>query len=100
MSLLFCISYSRFSSNTSISTCRTTRVDFCVEACPIALNHIGREEAPHHGIVIAGIIVVQPGDAIVILPGEAFGGAHAALLVARGAIGTVHLVALHRGAVG
>ncbi len=77
-----------------------TDIGIGIHPSPITFQRIGRQEAAHHRIVVARTIVVQPGDTIVILPGEAFGGAHTPLLVARGAIGTVDLVALHYRAIG
>ncbi len=45
------------------------------------------------------MIVIQSRDAVVVLAGEALGGACRALLIARGAIGAVDLVPLHSGTV-
>jgi hypothetical protein len=48
---------------------------------------------PHHRVIVACIIVIQSGERVIVLAGEAFGGAQRPLLVALPAIGTIHLVA-------
>ncbi len=74
------------------ATLRIAR-DIAIRVHPlqIALHRIRREEHPHHWIIIPGVVVVEPGQRIIVLPGEAFGGSHTALLVALAAIGTVDL---------
>ncbi len=46
------------------------------------------------------LYVIQPGQAVVVLPGEAFGSVDGALEVTRVAVGTIHLVAFDGSAVG
>ena len=40
----------------------------------IALHHIRRQEHPRHRVIVTRPIVVQSGQAVVVLPGKAFGG--------------------------
>src|SRR5205085_4923673 len=55
---------------------------------------------PYYRVIIARIIVIQPGQVVVILPGEAFSSVDGALVIARVAIGSEDLVAFERGPVG
>ena len=61
---------------------------------PIPLHGIRREEHPGHLVIIARAIVIQPGQAVVVLPGEALGGVDRPLVIAEVAVGSKHLVAL------
>ena len=65
----------------------------------IALHTIGREEHPHDRVIIARIERVQPRQAIIVLPGKAFGGGEIAGVVAPLAIGSEELEAPPAGQV-
>src|SRR5579883_148324 len=61
----------------------------------VALYAVGREEDTGNRIVVTGVIVVQPAQAVGLLAGVAFAGAQVALLVLALAIRLVALVAQH-----
>ena len=63
------------------------------------MHGVGGEEDPCRWVVVARTIIIQAGEAVVVLTGEAFAGGHAARLVAVGTIRVVELVAHHTGAV-
>ena len=75
----------------------TTHIAVRVLTRPIPLHGILREEHPGHLVIIARAIVIQPGQAVVVLPGEALGGVDRPLVIAEVAVGSEHLVALDRG---
>ena len=75
-----------------------THIPVRVLARSVPLFDIRREEHSCHLIIITGIVVIQPGQAVVVLPGEAFGGVDGTLKITRVAVGTIHLVAFDGGA--
>ena len=66
----------------------------------VALHAVGGEEDAGERIVVAGVVVVQPAEAVGVLAGVAFAGAQVALLVLALAIRLVALVAQHPRAAG
>ncbi len=69
-----------------------------IPARAIALRHICGEEDAVYRVVVAGIVVVQPGERVVVLPGKALVRPHRSLIVALGTVGTVDLVTEEGGA--
>jgi hypothetical protein len=66
----------------------------------VAFYRIRREEDAGDGVIVAGVVVVQAGDRVVVLAGVAFVGigAGCACREARGAVGRVELRTEERGA--
>ncbi len=77
-----------------------THVGIRVHARAVARQRIGGEKHACHRVIVPGSIVIQLGQRVVILAGEAPGRVERTCRVACVAIRTVELVALERGAVG
>ncbi len=63
------------------------------------MHGVGAEEDACRRVIVARTIIIQAGEAVIVLAGEAFAGGHAARLVAAAAVGIVELVAHHTGAI-
>ena len=74
-----------------------TDIGVGIHALRVTLHTVRAEKAAHHRVIVARIVVIQPADGVLVLPGEALEGPHAALLVYLRAIGVIDTVALHGG---
>lgn len=74
-------------------------IDIAIGVHPlqIPLRLIRREEHARHRVIVARDIVIQPRQAIVVLPGKALEGVEGALDGACIAVGTKHLVGFDGG---
>src|SRR6185312_6405530 len=68
-----------------------------VHALHVPLRLIGREEDASHRVIVARDVVIQPRQAIVVLPGKALSGVEGALACPRITVGPKHLVGLDGG---
>src|SRR6266851_1116548 len=77
-----------------------SHVSIRIHPLHISTGLVDREEPPHHWVIVARVIVIQPRDTVGILPCKAFGRVHLPLLVTCGAIGSIYLIPLDCRGVG
>src|SRR6266705_5020309 len=77
-----------------------THIGIGIHPLHVPLLRICRQEHAYLWVIVARVIVVQPRQTIVVLPGEALGRVDAAFEVAGGAIWPEYLVPFDRSATG
>ena len=75
----------------------TPNIRIGVHSLPVALDRVHRQEASHHRVVVPRVVIVESGQAIVVLARVPFARANTPFGVALIAIWPIRLVAQHRG---